>query len=200
MKSLSTYISINENFKFKINRNTKIHSIVPETFSELQKLIADRANNLDSNEILDLTDIDISKVEYISCPSGYSDHSYKGIFGKVMCSKLYIIDVSGWDVSRFDCLGGLFSSFHELVEIRGLETWDVSNVTDMQGMFRGCKLLKTVNIDDWNVSNLRNTMQMFSECRRIEMNLSNWQLLPFCKRDGMFDLCKDSSIPDWAYK
>ena len=44
-----------------------------------------------------------------------------------------------------------------------ISKWDVSNVTDMYGMFCGCKSFNQ-DISGWDVSKVKNMNKMFENC------------------------------------
>ena len=46
-----------------------------------------------------------------------------------------------------------------------LADWDVSNVNDMKGMFKGATFAG--DISNWNVCNVRTMASMFEDCKGI---------------------------------
>ena len=44
-----------------------------------------------------------------------------------------------------------------------ISSWDVSNVTDMEGMFYSCKNFNK-DISNWDVSNVSNRKKIFGYC------------------------------------
>lgn len=164
MKTLTKHISE----KLIINKNFKrlCCSESPKSFDELKNIIGER--NLKNRTELDLSDI---YTGYVNEFSIFQGSYYNSVFGRTFPKGLKIIDVTGWDLTNTRSIGGLFSSFDELEEIRGLETWDVSNINDMSHLFRWCEKLKSINIENWNVKKS-------------------------CKIDEMFTLCP-ARIPQW---
>ena len=55
---------------------------------------------------------------------------------------------------------------------KGLENWDVSNVTDMYRMFFNCKNFNC-NLSKWNVSNVENMFYLFDNCTSLK-NTPRW--------------------------
>ena len=53
-------------------------------------------------------------------------------------------------------IGTWFKDFSNLTTIENSDCLDTSNVTDMGGMFRGCKALTTLDVSDWDTSNVTN--------------------------------------------
>jgi surface protein len=95
----------------------------------------------------------------------------------------YLRDISTWDVSRVTDMSFLFSpekysnkSSNKFSEnksnVKGLKDierldlyWNVSNVTNMSSMFRGCKKLKRIYVKTWDTSNVTLMDHMFFDCR-----------------------------------
>jgi surface protein len=77
--------------------------------------------------------------------------------------------------------------FHPLYYVRNIkiDEWDVSNVTNMESMFRYCKNFMehtafhyAVNCDlsGWDVSNVENMSSMFLGCNKFNSDLSSWDV------------------------
>jgi surface protein len=83
-----------------------------------------------------------------------------------------------------------------------LETLDVSNVTNMKGLFKD-RRLTTENLSKWNVSNVRDMSEMFSGCTSssfTDINLSTWDVLNVSNMEGMFRGCRyleDIKLSTW---
>ena len=75
-------------------------------------------------------------------------------------------------------------------DFSGLETWDVSHITDMSGMFDDCKSFTGKEIENWNVSNVTNMGLMFVDCEKFNANLSKWDIKSVEKTAFMFQNCK----------
>ena len=92
----------------------------------------------------------------------------------------------------------LFSDFSHVKQIIGLDTWDVSKVTNMHHMFYGCESLTELNISNWNVSNVTNMDAMFSRCKSLEkLNIDNWNVSNGTYITGMFKYCDKLIRPKW---
>ena len=78
------------------------------------------------------------------------------------------IDFNDIDVSNIDSFCdkldlGIFNDMN--FKYIDISDWDVSNVTNMNGMFFMCKELKSVgDISKWNVSKVKNNILMFFDC------------------------------------
>ena len=74
----------------------------------------------------------------------------------------------------------MFCNCSNLLDIKPLQKWNVSNGVFFQYMFYGCSLLEDLNpIKNWNVSNGNNFENMFFGCSSkldIKIILSNWKV------------------------
>ena len=109
MKSLNQYIIekilINKSSKF-INKKIKV-----ESKDQLQSIIRERYNN--NKSFIDLTDIDVSELNDLSCILGILNH-------------VEVVDISGWDTSNVTTMDCMFSQCPKLKKIIGIENLDVS--------------------------------------------------------------------------
>ncbi|SFL61332.1 surface protein [Lactococcus garvieae] len=72
----------------------------------------------------------------------------------------------------------------QTIQLRNL---DVSNVTNMEFMFWGCRNLSALDISNWDVSNVTNMEYMFYNCPNlIFFDLSNWQVAETANINWMF--------------
>jgi surface protein len=74
-------------------------------------------------------------------------------------------------------LVGMFSLDSAITTIPGIETWDVSNIKYMDGMFSSIPQFNDP-ITNWNVSNVTSTASMFWGCKSFNIPLSNWNISP----------------------
>ena len=73
------------------------------------------------------------------------------------------IDISDWDVSNVTNMNGMFFMCKELKSVGDISGWDVSNVTSMTSMFDGC-IFFNQDLSKWNVSKVRYYSYMFDGC------------------------------------
>ena len=77
-------------------------------------------------------------------------------FGR--CAHLKFLDLSRWVVTnKCTTLRQMFSDCNALEYIRGINNWDISNVTDLRNVFFYCENLKEIDLSGWksNASALR---------------------------------------------
>ena len=92
------------------------------------------------------------------------------------------------DVSHLEDLTYVFRNSRRR-DFSGIETWDVSNVKSMRGMFAECPYFTGKEIENWDVSRLSNARGMFFECENFDADLSNWKFRNIFIIDLMFEGC-----------
>ena len=105
------------------------------------------------------------------------------------CEKLESIDLTGWNISKVTSLFNMFAYCTSITSIKGIENWDVSNITEMYQVFRESKLLKTLDLSKWNVSKVTNFNRFLNQCHSLETagDLSNWKTPALTDADYMFN-------------
>ena len=91
--------------------------------------------------------------------------------------------IGSWDVSNVTDMSGMFSgasSFNQEIV-----NWDVSNVTDMVGMFDEASSFNQV-IGNWDVSNVTNMEFMFYEADSFNRPIGNWDVSSVTSMEEMF--------------
>ena len=79
----------------------------------------------------------------------------------------------------------------------GIESWDVSNVTDMTAMFFRVKSFN-VDISNWDVSNVWSMAGMFFGAESFNQDISRWDVSNAKFMDDMFiDSPLKKNPPAW---
>ena len=79
-------------------------------------------------------------------------------------------------------------------QFAGIENWDVSNVTDMNGMFLNAKNFNQP-IGNWDVSKVENMECMFSNAITFNQPLNNWNVSKVTDMHAMFFLARNFNQP-----
>ena len=160
---------------------------------------ADNSTTYTADKIKKITLIDLSKE---SAPTTYVatwDASYTNGTG----------DVTAWLVTNSDdntmydlYLGAevkiyapsnaedLFRDYKNCVEIKGLNNFDTSKVTNMSYMFRSCSNLRSLDLGNFDTSKVNNMAGMFDLCRSlISLDVSNFDTSEVTDMGSMFSLC-----------
>jgi len=100
-----------------------------------------------------------------------------------------------------DDLSRLFYNYRDLKHIFGLETWDVSNVTDMAQMFCDCRNLIKLDIGGWNTGKVKDMNWMFGSCYNLtKLDIENWDVRNAEDMHYMFYAChnlKELDLERW---
>ena len=86
---------------------------------------------------------------------------------------LFYEDLNEWDVSNVTNMQGMFAG--ALYFNPNISNWDVSNVINMQIMFAGTKEFN-IDISGWNVGKVTNMMAMFAKAESFNIDISNWDV------------------------
>lgn len=99
------------------------------------------------------------------------------------------------DTSLITDMSGLFeNSDRTNEEFFGLNTWDVSNVTDASSMFKGCSNLNQP-LDNWDTSSMITIDNMFENCLAFDQDINNWDVSNIRSMNNAFNNCY--RIPYW---
>lgn len=109
------------------------------------------------------------------------------------CTSLVeIVGLEAWNMSHVRSMAGMFLECCSLENIDGLQTWNVGNVENLSGMFLECTNIKDWNcLKDWNVSNVKTMRAMFEHCVSFKNVdvLSKWSVNNVEDMGFMFSLC-----------
>ena len=91
----------------------------------------------------------------------------------------------------------MFWQCYNLKEIIGIETWDVSEVSDVGSLFGHCYLLESLNIADWDMSNCSNLFNMFYNCKALTgLDVSKWNTKNGINLQSVFNGCESLTSID----
>ena len=104
--------------------------------------------------------------------------------------------INTWDVSAVTDMASLFSiktTFNS-----DISNWDVSNVTDMNNMFRGAVSFDQP-LNAWDVSNVTAMNSMFSSANSFNQPIGDWTLSSVIDMNNMFTNASSFNQPlnDW---
>ena len=94
--------------------------------------------------------------------------------------------------------------FHVPLESIDASNLDVSGVTNMSGMFRGCEALSDLSpLASWDVSGVKDMSYMFYFCSSLSdaTPLNSWTLSSSVNTGAMFDGCAEGiKTPSWYHE
>jgi surface protein len=102
------------------------------------------------------------------------------------------IPIGDWDVSRVTNMQGIFQNCKNFNQ--PINNWNVSNVTDMSDMFVNCEKFNQP-LNKWNVSNVVNMEYMFLNCEKFNQPLNNWNVRNVTDMKYMFLNCEKFNQP-----
>ena len=96
------------------------------------------------------------------------------------------------DLTKVTDMGGMFAFCYAFNQ--PLEKWNVSQVTNMSGMFKVC-IAFNQPLEKWTVSQVTNMSEMFSECIAFNQPLEKWTVSQVTSMERMFDYCTAFNQP-----
>ena len=114
------------------------------------------------------------------------------------CENLTITATDKPNLQNVTSMSEMFYGCSSLVNIPGIENWDVSKVTNMSGMFKSATKFNQP-IGGWNVSNVTNMSSMFYQARAFNQPLANWNVANVTNMFAMFCLSTvfNQPVNDW---
>ncbi|MEI0525916.1 BspA family leucine-rich repeat surface protein [Brachyspira murdochii] len=101
----------------------------------------------------------------------YKPQTLKELYKLTENENIYLGDI---DTSLIKDMSGLFSG-SKRKDFSGIETWDTSNVVNMNSMFSFASNFNH-NINNWNVSNVENMGYMFRDAAKFNQPLDKWNV------------------------
>ena len=87
------------------------------------------------------------------------------IKSKIIFIKKYIKLINIQNVTN---MSGMFYGCKVLTSLPDISKWDTKNVTDMSGMFYGCSTLSSLpDITKWDTLNVIDINKMFDRCSKL---------------------------------
>ncbi|MEM9424688.1 MAG: BspA family leucine-rich repeat surface protein, partial [Spirochaetota bacterium] len=170
----------------------------PTTKAELKQIIRTRYNKVyDSStrtSAPDLTDIDVSAITDMSYLFTTLNSQSRDLNSNQLGG--FNGDISNWDVSNVTNMEGMFlyvDAFNQ-----DISSWNVGSVTNMSHMFRGAESFNQ-NIGSWTVSAVSNMEGMFREAEAFNQNIGSWTVSAVSNMKDMFYWAEafNQDIGDW---
>lgn len=102
------------------------------------------------SELRQCTSLDVSGVDVSVVTNMNYMFSGTGVSSNYTTVRIYGFDT--WDVSHVQYMTGMFSALYALESVEGIANWDVSNVTDMRNMFQFCDSLRSLDLSGWDMT------------------------------------------------
>ena len=104
-------------------------------------------------------------------------------------------DIEYWDVSNVTNMGGMFAGAEYFNQPLG--DWDVSNVSDMSNMFYNADAFNQP-LADWDVGNVTNMKAMFTGANAFNQLLADWDVGNVKKCASFAPSLKASNKPNFS--
>ena len=99
------------------------------------------------------------------------------------------IDLSAFNLSNVTDMEGIFWDCRSLTSL-DVSNFDTSSVTNMSRMFQGCYRLTNLNVSNFDTLNVTDMKGVFWDCRSLtSLDVSNFDTSKVTKMDYMFDEC-----------
>ncbi|MFC7346143.1 BspA family leucine-rich repeat surface protein [Chryseobacterium zhengzhouense] len=119
--------------------------------------------------------------------SGLSDNS--------MGDFLKITEINQWGSVLWSSMNGAFTGCLNL-NMTATDTPNLTNVTDMAGIFSGCtSLIGNATINNWDISEVTNLSGAFTTCILFDQPLGNWNTAKVQNMGAMFLMCQNFNQP-----
>ncbi|MBR6133606.1 MAG: BspA family leucine-rich repeat surface protein [Bacilli bacterium] len=110
------------------------------------------------------------------------------------CSRLTDIDaLSEWDTSNIKYFNYTFA-INSFDSLEPLKNWDLSNATEIQGMFNGIVTITNLNgIENWDTSNIKSFRSTFHNCSKLmdASAINGWDVSSGIDFSYMFNISND---------
>ncbi|MBR5037990.1 MAG: BspA family leucine-rich repeat surface protein [Prevotella sp.] len=84
----------------------------------------------------------------------------------------------------------MFCGMEKLTTINNLSRLNTANITDMSGMFCGCKSLTSLDLSNFNTTNVTNMGSMFFDCETLEtLDVTSFNTANVTNMGDMFSWC-----------
>lgn len=111
------------------------------------------------------------------------DSNLESAFSHCFSMRITATDIP--DFSHVTSMKSMFSACFILDSIPNINQWNVSNVTDMMGLFNNCYIFND-DISSWDVSRVSDTSYMFLWNRKFNSDVSAWNVASLKKMKYMF--------------
>ena len=88
------------------------------------------------------------------------------------CNELEYLDLSNFNT--INVTDWMFNLCHKLKEIKGINNFNTTKVTNMRTMFQKCNVLEYLDLSNFNTINVTDMGWMFSECHTKLIVLLIW--------------------------
>ena len=114
------------------------------------------------------------------------------------CNELEYLDLSGFDTSNVETIHEMFCQCKKLKEIKGLNNFNTSKVTNMGSLFGFCNELEYLDLSSFDTSNVTDISRMFSLCGKLKeiKGLNKFNTSKVTDMYALFSMCSQFECID----
>ena len=108
------------------------------------------------------------------------------------CKNLNGLNISLFDVKNVIDMSGLFKGCSSLKKLSDISKWNTKNINNMSYLFFGCSsILELPDISNWNMENVINMSYFFDDCSSLKLlpDISKWNIKSVTDISGIFKGC-----------
>ena len=116
-------------------------------------------------------------------------------------TNLKTIDVSNWDTSKVTNIGSMFYGCTNLKEVKGMDNFDVSKVTNCTSPLRNTAV-EIIDLNKWDVSNWTKMYEIFREVKATHIYVDKWNTSNVTSFQNAFLYCQKLQyldITNWDF-
>ena len=117
----------------------------------------------------------------INVGNNNNDGIFHGCINLDLSSVQDVLNLSSMETTRY-----MFKNCTSLTTINNVNSWNVSTITSMEGMFFDA-INFNQSLNSWNVSNVVNMSNMFRNATNFNSDISSWDVSKVINMSGMFN-------------
>ena len=159
-----------KSISFISTENIKINNM-KAMFNECNNLEYVELNNLDTSNVIDMGWLfnHCYKLKYIQGINRINTSKVINMIAMFQgCSELEYLDLANFNTVKVNDMGFMFNLCHKLKEIKGINRFITTNVSNMERMFQECKKISFLDLSNFDTSNVIDFEFMFNECHELK--------------------------------
>ena len=114
------------------------------------------------------------------------------------CKELDYLDLSNFDTSKVNDIGRMFCECYKLKEIKGINKFNTTQVTNMSAMFQHCNELEYLDLSNFDTSKVNSMGFMFNKCYKLKKikGINKFNTIQVTNMRAIFSECKELEYLD----
>lgn len=130
----------------------------------------------------------LTRIEHLDYLNTSEVENMREMFSK--CTSLEALDLTSFNTEKVTTMNQMFAASENLRTITLPKGFIGSNVTDLNGMFRGCESLTELDLSGSNAEKVKDMSMMFNGCVALSnLNLSGFKTGSVTNMESMFHYC-----------